>query len=181
MMSAEPWAEVYKAVRAHELMLNQAASRFEHAFLGPLVVLNGGALVAFLALLGADADLAWERWWAFAAIASWALGLLLAAVAVGAALRQQQHVNIGFRLMRQELEAEFFGPSGIVRITKPPAQTLTRPEAQERARKARNWMLTTRFASVMAFAIGVALAGLSIALAPDDAGKAVIELKISGG
>ncbi len=43
----------YEAVRAHELMLNEAVSRFEHARLGPLIALNGGAVVAFLTLLGA--------------------------------------------------------------------------------------------------------------------------------
>jgi hypothetical protein len=45
--------EVYGAVRGHELMLNQATAAFEHAALTPLFLLNGGATVAFLTLLGA--------------------------------------------------------------------------------------------------------------------------------
>ena len=44
--------EVYKALRAHELMLNQAASAFEHAVTTRLVTLNGGAAAAFLNLTG---------------------------------------------------------------------------------------------------------------------------------
>ena len=43
----------YKAIRAHELELNRATGAFEHAALRPVVILNGGALVAFLSLLGA--------------------------------------------------------------------------------------------------------------------------------
>jgi hypothetical protein len=45
--------EEYKALRAHELMLNERTSEFERAALQPLFLLNGGAVVAFLTLLGA--------------------------------------------------------------------------------------------------------------------------------
>ena len=48
--------EVYKAVRAHELMLDQATAAFEHAAIAPLLLINGGGAVAFLTLLGATAD-----------------------------------------------------------------------------------------------------------------------------
>ncbi len=49
--------EEYKALRAHELMLNERTSEFERAALQPLFLLNGGAVVAFLTLLGAI----WEK------------------------------------------------------------------------------------------------------------------------
>src|SRR5260370_31818513 len=49
--------EEYKALRAHELMLNERTSAFERAALQPLFLLNGGAGGAFLTLLGAI----WEK------------------------------------------------------------------------------------------------------------------------
>src|SRR2546422_6759237 len=77
--------EVYKAVRAHELMLNEAASAFEHAVIAPLVVLNGGAVVAFLTLVGAIKDpepgLGPDGSWVAAATMIWAAGLVAAALA----------------------------------------------------------------------------------------------------
>jgi hypothetical protein len=166
MSSAEPWAEVYKAVRAHELMLNQAASQFEHAFLAPLIVLNGGAVVAFLTLLGADANLAWDKNLAAAAIIAWGIGLVLAAFAVRFALELQRQTNIGFRLMRQELEEEFFGDK-LVRITRPPPlddadDEATRPGAGKSARTAGRWMRGTRALSVLAFGIGALLALVAV-------------------
>jgi hypothetical protein len=44
---------IYQAQRAHELELNKATAAFEHALVSPLFLLNGGAVVAFLTLLGA--------------------------------------------------------------------------------------------------------------------------------
>ena len=118
-MSAEQWAEVYKAVRAHELMLNEATSKFEHASLTPLVTLNGGAIVAFLTLLGADADIAWQRTVAGVAIAVWGVGLLAATFAVHYAQDQQRAISKGHRLMRQQVEGVFFGKV-VTDITRPP-------------------------------------------------------------
>jgi len=72
--------DVYNAVRAHELELNRATAAFEHAVLSPLYLLNGGALVAFLTLLGAasgeDSSLEIELPWAVAGAALWATGPL---------------------------------------------------------------------------------------------------------
>src|SRR3954469_19303145 len=85
--ASNPSIEVYKAIRAHEIMLNQATSAFEHAAAAPLVLLNGGAAVAYLTLLGAISDpakskLRFAAAWAVAALMSWALGLIAAQLAV---------------------------------------------------------------------------------------------------
>ena len=45
--------EIFNAVKEHELELNRATAAFEHAALRPGIILNGGAAVAFLTLLGA--------------------------------------------------------------------------------------------------------------------------------
>lgn len=100
--------EAYKAVRTHELMLDEASSKFEHAVLTALIVINGGALVAFLTLLGALLGKASGRRpdLAFAAVAivAWALGLVAAAFAVRYASSRQSSISAAQRLMRQELE-----------------------------------------------------------------------------
>lgn len=75
-------SEVYQAVRAHEVMLNEATSALERGVLMPLITLNGGAAAAFLTLLGAldkDARLVSQVDVAGQAILAWAAGLLLAA------------------------------------------------------------------------------------------------------
>ena len=81
-------SEVYIAVRAHELMLNEATAAQERTVVPPLLTLNGGAAVAFLTLLGAlgeDAQFSVEVTLAAWAIGAWMVGLLLAATAQWAA------------------------------------------------------------------------------------------------
>ena len=110
--------EVYKAVRAHEVTLNEARASLERAVLAPLIALNGGAIVAFLTLLGAlskssafnvHSDHRALHWVALGlaglAIISWAIGLFLAARAVHWASRQQGAINKAYRLMRERVEA----------------------------------------------------------------------------
>ena len=108
--------EAYKAVRAHELTLNEARAELERGALAPLIALNGGAIVAFLTLIGAvsknvtfNVSSGW-RWAAAlsagAAIVVWAAGLLFAARAVQWASRQQGEINTGYRLMRELVEAQ---------------------------------------------------------------------------
>lgn len=87
--------EIYKAIRAHELMLNQATAAFEHAVTAPLIVLNGGAAVAFLTLLGALADPQKSRYgvspsWVVPAVISWALGLVFVELAVTCGFSSQR-------------------------------------------------------------------------------------------
>jgi hypothetical protein len=113
-LSAEPWAEAYKAVRAHEVMLNQATSAFQHAILAPLVVINGGAIVAYLTLVGALlADAGWppvNLAVAGAAVMAWGGGLTLAMLATRAAFESQRSVSKAYRLLRQQLDEELFPP-----------------------------------------------------------------------
>lgn len=98
----------YEAVRAHELMLNEAASRFEHARVTPLIALNGGAVVAFLTLLGAllgkenggRPDLLLSGF----AAGAWVVGLVAAALAIAAAASQQTAISAAHRLLREGLE-----------------------------------------------------------------------------
>jgi hypothetical protein len=120
-MSAEPWAEVYQAVRAHERMLNEATSRFEHAVLAPLVVLNGGAVVAFLTLLGAlMKDDLWHEYALLvggAAVLAWVFGLVVAVGAVRAAFESQRQHSIAYRLIREQLEYDLF-PGSLADTTK---------------------------------------------------------------
>jgi hypothetical protein len=91
-------SEIYKAERAHELMLNQATSAFEHAAIAPLLVLNGGGAVAFLTLLGAVSDpkarLSASTGWAIAAAVAWAVGLILAALAASFGLVSLSAPNV---------------------------------------------------------------------------------------
>lgn len=104
---------VYESQRAHELELNRATAAFEHAVVAPLFLLNGGAAVAFLTLLGAASaanstltvDANWSKW----AIAMWAGGLFTATWAVGFGYYAQRDftrsVNLRGRLLEHRLTA----------------------------------------------------------------------------
>jgi hypothetical protein len=101
--------EVYKAIRAHELMLNQATSQFLHAAAAPLVLLNGGAAVAYLTLLGAVSDPQKSRLnlaaaWAVAALIAWALGLIAAQAAVTFGLNAQRAYAKAQHIKREGVE-----------------------------------------------------------------------------
>jgi hypothetical protein len=99
--------ERYKALRQHELELNKATAAFEHASLQPLTYLNGGALAAFMALIGAiwkDAQsslvISNVKW----ALIAWSAGLISAAFSTGMAYRSQRYFSIGARLEREAFE-----------------------------------------------------------------------------
>jgi hypothetical protein len=125
---ADREAEAYKAVRAHELTLNEAKAALERAVLAPLIALNGGAIVAFLTLLGAlsgkNSTLNVNTTLAAVAIAAailvWASGLIFAALAVVWASREQGQINKGYRLMRELVEAKIVAPD-VAQIIVPPA------------------------------------------------------------
>jgi nitroreductase len=101
------WAlEQYKAVHEHELELNKATAAFEHAALQPLFLLTGGALVAFLTLLGAIwkeshavhiGKLAWP-------LIAWSVGLVFAAAATAMAYRSQRSFTKAVRTAREQIE-----------------------------------------------------------------------------
>ena len=103
--------EIYKALRAHELELNRATAAFEHAALRHTTLLNGGALVAFLTLLGAiwkdDNVPSLEQ--VGLAILLWSVGLFMAALATVFAYRSQRMFSIRARKKREAFEVETKG------------------------------------------------------------------------
>jgi hypothetical protein len=111
-------------------MLNQATSSFEHALLVPLTALNGGAVVAFLTLVGAVADrdsrLSASTGWVVAAVVAWAAGLLASALATRFSFARQRAINKGHRALREEIEAlTFQGDARLVDALKgPPADRI---------------------------------------------------------
>ena len=121
----------YQAVRAHELMLNEAVSRFEHARLAPLIALNGGAVVAFLTLLGAlmgkDSGSHPNLWLSGVAVAAWVVGLIAAALATTAATGHQRAISAAHRLMREELEAALIDEPRVTAILKGHPPTVDAP------------------------------------------------------
>ena len=132
----EPAMTAYEAVRAHELMLNEAVSRFEHARLAPLIALNGGAMVAFLTLLGAllgnDSGRRPDLWLSVFAAGAWVVGLVAAALAITSAASRQAAISAGHRLLREGLEGALSehvakllrGP--VPTVQPPPPSALTR-------------------------------------------------------
>ena len=108
MDEGEMRMQVYDAVRAHELELNRAAVQFEHAVLSPLFLLNGGAVVAFLTLVGAASgsgstfDI--DETVAGLACVLWAIGLGAAAMATYLGFQSQRRYTRVERLRRQAVE-----------------------------------------------------------------------------
>lgn len=114
--------EIYKAVRAHEVMLNQAASAFEHAVYTRLAALNGGAAAAFVTLLGTQIKSTGGQLVSIApaviAVAAWLLGLLAASLAAVFGFGRQRAINHGYRLMREEVE-RMLGQGTVAEIVRP--------------------------------------------------------------
>jgi hypothetical protein len=100
--------EAYRAVRAHEIILSEATAKFEQAALAPLIVLNGGAVIAFLTLLGAllgkDSGRRPQLVLSAIAIATWGIGLVAAALAIRYASRRESSISAAQRIMREGVE-----------------------------------------------------------------------------
>lgn len=164
--------EVYKAIRAHELMLNEAEAAQGRSVIPPLLTLNGGAAAAFLTLLGAvkdnasvTVDVTVARW----AVGAWVAGLLLAASAAWAAASRQASLNKAYRLMREQVEGTLFPE--LADVVAP--GTLTPKERNDARTKARNaaghWARAYQFswmASALLFAIGGIVALVAVAVPP---------------
>jgi hypothetical protein len=162
-------ARLYDAVRTHEVMLNEAASAFEHAVIARLTLLNGGAATAFLTLLGAisktDSQLRADSAWAGAAIIAWIVGLAAAAFATSCRFRVQRAINQGYRLMREQLELELFS-ARIANIVKPPRDPKQVPKTREDFSAERE-LYAGRYeklwwASVICFLLGVGAATVAV-------------------
>lgn len=134
--SGDPKISAYEAVRAHELMLNEAVSRLEHASLAPLIALNGGAVVAFLTLLGVllgkDSERHPNLWLSGLAVGTWVVGLVAAALATTAATGQQRAISAAHRLLREELEAALIvNDQPVTDVLTGPDSTMTRPSVRD--------------------------------------------------
>jgi hypothetical protein len=163
--------EAYKAERAHELMLNQATSAFEHAAISPLFFLNGGGAVAFLTLLGAVSDpkarFSASIGWAVAAAGAWAVGLVLAALAASFGLVSQRAFAKKDRIERQQLDRLLLSDAAVVQVVAGPEPEggweKASDEAKRRARSYQRFYERARWASIVGFVIGVACAAVSVA------------------
>jgi hypothetical protein len=153
MMSGESRALAhYKALREHERALNDATAEFERAALQPLLLLNGGAAVAFVTLLGAIWEKASQRinlTWAIAAVGIWVVGLLLAAIATIKGYLSQREFEIRARIEREIVEE-------ILHMGAHPEATRNEMESRrKRAKSHQNWAFGCSLASLMFFAFGV--------------------------
>jgi hypothetical protein len=164
-------AEAYKAERAHELMLNQATSAFEHAAISPLLFLNGGGAVAFLTLLGAVSDpkarFSASIGWAVAAACAWGVGLVLAALAASFGLVSQRAFAKKDRIERQQLERLLLEEAAVVQVLAGEEPAIgwkkASAEVKHRARRYQRLYELSRWASIAGFVIGVACAAISVA------------------
>ena len=159
--------DVYNAVRAHELELNRATAAFEHAVLSPLYLLNGGALVAFLTLLGAasgeDSSLEIELPWAVAGAALWATGLCAAAFATYWGYRSQRYFTRVERLRRQEVERSLLPAGSELRdIVAKLDEMYTRDGESKKAKITHKRFQWAAAAGLGCFLVGAALAGVSV-------------------
>jgi hypothetical protein len=125
--------EHYQALRAHELELNRATAELERTVLQILFLLNGGASVAVLGLLGSWSErisvkgLAQIRY----ALYAWAAGLVVATAATFAAYLSQRYFSRGARHDRQDLERK--GAAQEAR------ESSAKNEASDERDKAKQW------------------------------------------
>lgn len=164
---AENERSIYQAQRAHELELNKATAAFEHAVISPLVLLNGGAIVAFLTLLGAvtkkDSTLAIDIGFALVGVALWALSLTAAMLAVGAGYGSQRtfsrSVSARRRLMERALDVGDDFHSRLAPLAEKSPDDLLDEALELQGR----WLLHVRL-SQGGFLAGVAAAGAAVAI-----------------
>jgi hypothetical protein len=157
--------EAYRAVRSHEVMLNQATSAFEHAVLVPLTALNGGAIVALLTLAGAVADKSpLPAGWLVGASMAWALGLIAAALAASCAFRQQRAINAAHRALRERVEQLVFStdPDLLKALSGP---KVDREQKRMEAEKYGRWFLRAWWISIGCFVLGAAFASFAVVFA----------------
>jgi hypothetical protein len=173
-VGSDPKIEIYKAVRAHEVMLNQAVSAFEHAVYTRLAALNGGAAAAFVTLLGTllkpDGTKTVQpvnKPLAFAAVATWLLGLAVATLTAVYGFRRQRAINKGYRIMREEVEyAVEPDLAGIVRVTEARVENhrAVRGQCQTEADDDSMSFRDTSIISMCLFLAGAILALLTVLL-----------------
>jgi hypothetical protein len=98
--------DVYRERYEHERQLGAHTAAFEHASLRPAILLNGGAVVAFLTLIGAvwkvgglpDLQLAGR------ALLAWSAGLIAGSLATGFGYGSQRAFQRMIRFQRERIE-----------------------------------------------------------------------------
>jgi len=167
--SSDRVLEKYKARCAHEGWLNQATAEFERAALQPLFLLNGGAVIALLTLLGAILEKAKAGAVTIrfelieVALGIWCAGLAAAAVTTITGYLTQRDFSRWARIRREITEGELPGSaSGLSK------DAIWRKEIEsendvERVRKFQQGAYCFGAASVALFIIGAFVALFSIA------------------
>jgi hypothetical protein len=163
--------EIYRAYRAHELELNRATSAFEHAALAPLYLVNGGAVVAFLTLLGAtsseQSELQVATGWALGAAIAWSLGLLAVTLAARAGYESQRGFTKATRIRRQAMERELIAEQSRLRRALPYLSAEPTEDAGVERAAAEAWQerfLRFSLGSTVLFIAGILCAAVSVLL-----------------
>ena len=147
--------ERYKALRAHEHILTQATAALEHAALRPPFLLNGGALIAYVALMGATwpGNGAGNHSLGYWAMLLWCAGLVGAMAATACAYRSQLAFKkeMGRRIDVIDHERRGDGAMATGHETEAGRQG-------DRAVTLRGWAEALVVLSVLLFIFGIALA-----------------------
>ncbi|MGC5173273.1 hypothetical protein ACLQ2Q_21745 [Microbacterium sp. DT81.1] len=162
---------VYQTQRAHEVELNRATAAFEHAMVSPLFLLNGGAAVAFLTLLGAasaeDSNLNIRVELAVLAVVAWTGGLILGAVAVRAGYLAQQKLTEAVKLRREKYERVLLRDSPLLpelrkAESKEPETAKTEGEAHQARWRDAFWLALILFIIGVVFAVVAVIMGQAV-------------------
>jgi hypothetical protein len=148
--------------------LNRATAAYEHAIVSPLFLLNGGAVVAFLTLLGTatkkESTLSMDIAVATLAVFVWALSLLVAAAGVRAGYESQQRFTRAVTARRQLMEHALPSRSALTEVLRPPPDKSAPAKLLDEARdRQREWLRRTQL-SLVGFIAGAVVAAGSIVL-----------------
>lgn len=152
--------ERYKAMHAYQLELVRATNAFEHATLKPPFILNGGALVVVMALLGAiwkDGNQFVDKGMLVYALACWGAGLLLASIA--SAFGYQSQFSF-LKARHRELDAEYAKDAGKKNEVR---RNLALQEIEgKRGISRRGWAKICIGFSLLLFLVGIAIGVIAL-------------------
>jgi hypothetical protein len=135
--------------------LIKATAAFEHAALRPPFLLNGGALVVYLALFGALRSSEHGEinlYYSIAAMTAWVVGLILSFSAVACAYYSQKRFEKAQRRLIETLDAEFAGNQRLAGN-----RDTERNMESKRGHAYRKWATFLVAVSLLAFVVGVGL------------------------
>jgi hypothetical protein len=144
--------------RSVELLKAKAA--FEHAALRPLLLLNGGALIVYLALFGGlrstDPSLI-DLPFSIAAMVAWVVGWILSFSAIACAYYSQKAFEKAQRRRIEALDAEIAGDERLAGN-----REALRFADDKRGHRFRKWATFLVVISLFVFVIGVGLAMFAV-------------------